>query len=161
MSIKKRTYDYEYPDEPLISSPTPHNCRRYEGKVVVLTASTLGMGLAMATRFAEEGAKVVVSSRKQAQVDQTVASLTGRGFEACGAPCHQGKQEDRRNLIKLAVDTYGKIDAVVLCTGIQPGPATQDETLNVPSEMFGEQRVIAAVEMPEFCFYKTRYSRPT
>ena len=48
----------------------------------------------------------------------------------------QGKQEDRLNLIRLAVDTYGKIDAVVLCTGIQPGPATQDETLDVPSEMF-------------------------
>ncbi len=47
------------------------------------------LGLAMATRFAEEGAKVVVSSRKQAQVDQTVKSLVERGFEACGAPCHQ------------------------------------------------------------------------
>lgn len=47
------------------------------------------MGLAMATRFAEEGAKVVVSSRKQAQVDKTVAALKARGFEATGQPCHQ------------------------------------------------------------------------
>ena len=70
-----RRYDYEYPETPLIVPPTPHNCKRYEGKVVVITASTKGMGLAMATRFAEEGGKVVISSRKQNAVDEQVKIL--------------------------------------------------------------------------------------
>ena len=130
-----RRYDYEYPETPLIVPPTPHNCKRYEGKVVVITASTKGMGLAMATRFAEEGGKVVISSRKQNAVDEQVKILRNRGLEVIGCACHQGKHEDRIKMIDMAVKAYGKIDAVVLCTGIQPAPAT-GPTLDCPSEIF-------------------------
>jgi dehydrogenase/reductase SDR family protein 4 len=42
-------------------------CRRLEGKVAVVTASTQGIGLAIAERLGLEGAAVVVSSRKQVQ----------------------------------------------------------------------------------------------
>lgn len=42
-------------------------CRRLEGKVAVVTASTQGIGLAIAERLGREGAAVVISSRKQVQ----------------------------------------------------------------------------------------------
>ena len=55
-----------------------HNCRRYNSKTCIVTASTLGIGLAIATRLAEEGGNVVVSSRKQDQVDAVVKTLKDR-----------------------------------------------------------------------------------
>jgi len=126
---------YDYPPVPLISPPKPHNCRRYEGKVCIVTASTKGIGLAIATRFAEEGGKVVVSSRKKDAVDQVVADLKTRGFEAVGTVCHQAKKEDRKAVIDLALATWGRIDVVVLNAAINPGPANQAALL-VPDDVF-------------------------
>ena len=42
-----------------------HNCRRFEGKSVVITAATAGIGLGIAQRLGEEGAKLTICSRKQ------------------------------------------------------------------------------------------------
>jgi NAD(P)-dependent dehydrogenase (short-subunit alcohol dehydrogenase family) len=77
----------------------------------------------------------VISSRKQVQVDETVASFKSQGFEATGCVCHQGKAEDRKALIEHAISTYGKIDVVVLNAAVQPAPAT-GPTLAVPDEFF-------------------------
>jgi dehydrogenase/reductase SDR family protein 4 len=46
--------------------------------VCIVTASTLGIGLAIATRLAEEGGSIVISSRKQAQVDIVVSELKAK-----------------------------------------------------------------------------------
>eukprot|EP00037_Helgoeca_nana_P032391 m.413655 g.413655 ORF g.413655 m.413655 type:complete len:283 (-) comp29144_c0_seq1:206-1054(-) len=135
MEPQDRQYKHTYPAVPEVRAPTPHKCRRFEGKVVVMTACTKGLAYASAIRFAEEGAKLVISSRKQEAVDEAIAPLVARGFEVSGVACHQAKAADRARLIKFAVDKYGKIDVCVLCVGIQPGPAT-GPTLSVPSEMF-------------------------
>lgn len=127
---------YAYPDEPEIVCPIPHNCRRYEGKVCLTTASTLGIGLAIATRMAEEGGKVVVSSRKQEQVDAVVKDLTSKGYECIGAVCHQATTEHRKNLIDMTMKKWGKIDVVVLGAGVQPAPATKMNTLEVADDVF-------------------------
>ena len=42
-----------------------HNCRRFEGKSVLITAATAGIGLGIAQRLGEEGAKLTICSRKQ------------------------------------------------------------------------------------------------
>ncbi len=42
-----------------------HNCRRFEGKSAVITAATAGIGLGIAQRLGEEGAKLTICSRKQ------------------------------------------------------------------------------------------------
>ena len=92
--------------------------RRFEGKVCVVTASTAGIGLAIAARFAEEGGRVVVSSRKQAGVDEALATLRAlRGVEAAhvaGRACHVDKKEDRLAVLELAKSTYGPVDVLVL-----------------------------------------------
>jgi hypothetical protein len=54
---------------------TMSGMKRYEGKVCVVTASTAGIGLAIAARFALEGGKVVISSRKQAGVDKALQAI--------------------------------------------------------------------------------------
>ena len=49
--------------------------RRFEGKVCLVTAATAGIGLSIATRMAVEGGKVIICSRKQANVQTAVASI--------------------------------------------------------------------------------------
>uniref|UniRef100_A0A8D1ZS86 Dehydrogenase/reductase (SDR family) member 4 n=2 Tax=Sus scrofa TaxID=9823 RepID=A0A8D1ZS86_PIG len=72
-----------------------------ENKVALVTASTDGIGLAIARRLAQDGAHVVVSSRKQENVDRTVATLQGEGLSVTGTVCHVGKAEDRERLVAM------------------------------------------------------------
>uniref|UniRef100_A0A4W2ICN7 Dehydrogenase/reductase SDR family member 4 n=1 Tax=Bos indicus x Bos taurus TaxID=30522 RepID=A0A4W2ICN7_BOBOX len=70
-----------------------------ENKVALVTASTDGIGFAIARRLAQDGAHVVVSSRKQQNVDRAVATLKGEGLSVTGTVCHVGKAEDRERLV--------------------------------------------------------------
>eukprot|EP00898_Chlorokybus_atmophyticus_P000299 jgi/Chlat1/126/Chrsp1S03225 len=101
--------------------------RRMEGRVAVVTASTAGIGLAISRRLGQEGAKVVVSSRKQAAVDETVTLLRKEGIEVTGEVCHVASADQRKQLIATAVETYGKIDILVSNAAVNPasGPILQ------------------------------------
>ena len=59
------------------------------------------IGLAIARRLAQDGAHVVVSSRKQENVDRTVVTLQGEGLSVTGTVCHVGKAEDRERLVAM------------------------------------------------------------
>lgn len=71
------------------------SCRRLEGKVALVTASTAGIGEAIARRLAQEGAAVVVSSRKQQAVEDTVRRLRSEGLDVSGTACHVGDAAQR------------------------------------------------------------------
>ena len=58
------------------------------------------IGLAIAERLASEGAKVVVSSRKQKNVDAAVEKLKSQGGDVIGLVCHVGHKEDRKRLFE-------------------------------------------------------------
>ncbi|KAH8952748.1 hypothetical protein BDL97_09G100600 [Sphagnum fallax] len=62
--------------------------RLFDGKVAVITASTQGIGFAIARRLALEGASVVISSRRQNNVDEAVAKLKAEGLDVFGLACH-------------------------------------------------------------------------
>lgn len=93
---------------------------RLRDKVAIVTASTAGIGLGIATRLASEGAKVVISSRKQESVDRIVQDLTSKNFECIGVACHVGSQQDIRRLVDFTVSQYGKIDIVVSNAAVNP-----------------------------------------
>ncbi|GLT41341.1 hypothetical protein SLA2020_154130 [Shorea laevis] len=84
--------------------------RRFQGKVAIVTASTQGIGFAIAERLGFEGASVVISSRKQRNVDEAVEKLKVKGIEAWGVVCHVSNAQQRMNLISKTVEKYGKID---------------------------------------------------
>lgn len=89
-------------------------------KVALVTASTDGIGLAIARRLAEDGAHVVISSRKQQNVDRTLATLQGEGLSVTGIVCHVGKAEDREQLVTTAVNLHGGIDILVSNAAVNP-----------------------------------------
>ena len=76
-------------------------CRRFEGKTALVTAATAGIGLEIARRLGQEGANVVVSSRKQRNVDETVAQLQREGLAVTGCVCHVGRSEQIRELVQV------------------------------------------------------------
>ncbi|MFH1537719.1 MAG: glucose 1-dehydrogenase [bacterium] len=87
--------------------------KKLEGKVAIVTGSTRGIGEAIARLFAEEGAKVVVSSRKEDAVEKTVAALKEAGGDVLGVPCHTGKADQVKNLVAKTVEHFGGIDILV------------------------------------------------
>lgn len=90
------------------------------GKVAVVTASTDGIGFAIARKLARDGAKVVISSRKEKNVTSAVEELAAENIHVTGTVCHVGKSEDRENLLKLAKDTYGGLDILVSNAAVNP-----------------------------------------
>ncbi|GAB0099361.1 dehydrogenase/reductase SDR family member 4 [Sergentomyia squamirostris] len=98
--------------------------KRLDGKVAVVTASSDGIGYAIAERLAREGAKVVVSSRKAANVDKAVERLKAQNLDVHGIKCHVGSADDRRNLYEGAEKRYGGIDILVSNAAANPEMAT-------------------------------------
>lgn len=81
----------------------PGACRRFAGKVCIITASTAGIGLGIARRLGQEGASVVISSRKEKNVNEAVAQLQKEGLEAFGVVCHVGSADHRKKLVDATV----------------------------------------------------------
>ena len=81
-----------------------------QGKVAVITGSTSGIGRAGAIAFAQEGAKSVVSGRSRQRGEEVVGIIREQGNEASFVPADMLVVADIERLIKIAVDTYGRLD---------------------------------------------------
>ncbi len=81
-----------------------------QGKVAVITGSTSGIGRAGAFVFAQEGAKSVVSGRSRQRGEEVVSIIREQGNEASFVPADMLVVADIERLIKIAVDTYGRLD---------------------------------------------------
>ncbi|MFK5971653.1 MAG: glucose 1-dehydrogenase [Flavobacteriaceae bacterium] len=90
------------------------------GKVAIITGASKGIGKAIAQGLAENGAKVVVSSRKQGAVDAVAEAFKSDGLEAVGIRCHIGDSEQRQSLIAKTIEQYGRIDILVNNAAINP-----------------------------------------
>ncbi len=100
---------------------------RLTDKVVVITGSTRGIGRAVAQICAEEGANVVVSSRKKEAVDDVVDQLRSAGYSVSGAVCDVSKTEDLEKLLKETIEKWNKLDVWINNAGISGGYRFLDE----------------------------------
>lgn len=103
-----------------LSSVAGNYAKRLEGKVCIVTASTEGIGLAIAKRLGAEGGKVVVSSRKQANVDEAVKLLQDQGATVHGVACHVGNAGDRKKLFDETIKCFGGLDILVSNAAVNP-----------------------------------------
>jgi 3-oxoacyl-[acyl-carrier protein] reductase len=86
-----------------------------EGKVVVVTGGTKGIGRAIAGALAGRGARVVVGARSEGDVDAVVGEL---GADAVGVVCDVRRAEDCVRLVDAAVEAFGGLDVLVNNAGV-------------------------------------------
>ncbi|XP_061174290.1 dehydrogenase/reductase SDR family member 4-like [Saccostrea echinata] len=96
------------------------SAKRLAGKVAIITASTDGIGYSIAERLGQDGVKVMISSRKQKNVDSSLQKLKSLGIEASGLVCHVAKREDRAKMIQKTLDDFGGIDIFVSNAAANP-----------------------------------------
>lgn len=99
------------------------------GKVAVITGASRGIGLAIATTFAEAGAKLVISSRKQEGLDAAASTIRAKGGDVTAIAAHNGDKAQLQALAQAAIQTYGGIDILVNNAATNPhfGPLLDAE----------------------------------
>lgn len=100
-----------------------------EGKVALITGASKGIGESVARFFAACGAKVVINSRKQEDLDKVAASITEQGGICIGIAGNAGDLAGCRVLVDKTVELYGGIDILVNNAASNPvyGPVLECE----------------------------------
>ncbi|AUM65936.1 3-oxoacyl-[acyl-carrier-protein] reductase [Brevibacillus sp. 7WMA2] len=90
-----------------------------EGKVALITGASRGIGRAIALKYAEAGANIIVNySGNEAKAQETVAEIEKLGREAIMIRANVGNTEEAENMVKAALERFGKIDILVNNAGI-------------------------------------------
>jgi NAD(P)-dependent dehydrogenase (short-subunit alcohol dehydrogenase family) len=90
-----------------------------EGKVIIVTGASTGIGRAAALRCAEEGASIVAADINTTQGSETVESINGQGGRAIFVETDVSDSKQVRAMIKMAVDAYGQIDGALNNAGVE------------------------------------------
>src|SRR5258705_6755620 len=89
-----------------------------QGKVVVITGASSGLGESTARLLAGNGAKVVLGARRKDRIDAVVKDIIATGGSAVGFKTDVTKRTDVEALVKGAMDNHGRIDVIVKNSGI-------------------------------------------
>src|ERR1700719_269298 len=97
-----------------------------DNPVVLVTGALTGIGRATALAFAREGARVVISGRRDDAGRALVTELRALGAEAEFVRADVRHEDDVRNLVDQTVARFGRLDVAVNNAGTegQPGPLT-------------------------------------
>lgn len=93
----------------------------FTDKVVLVTGGSRGLGRAMCLGFADQGAKVVVASRKLENCEALAQEIRDGGGDALAVGAHTGSTEDLDALIETVMSHYGRVDILINNAGINPG----------------------------------------
>jgi 3-oxoacyl-[acyl-carrier protein] reductase len=92
---------------------------KLKGRVAIITGASRGIGSAIARRFANEGAKVVVNYNLSENLAlRLVDELTKNGGEAIAIKADVSKREEVKELVRKTVDAFGRVDILVNNAGI-------------------------------------------
>jgi len=92
---------------------------RLEGKVAIVTGASRGIGKAIALRFAEEGARVVVGYQtRSADAEAVVASIRSDGGDAFAISADVSRSVEVETLVAATIERYGRIDILVNDAGV-------------------------------------------
>jgi NAD(P)-dependent dehydrogenase (short-subunit alcohol dehydrogenase family) len=109
--------------------------RQLDGKTAIITGSTSGIGRATAMLFAQEGASVVVTGRREELGNEVVQQIVDQGDKAIYVPTDVGVAEDLQGMVQAAVDAYGRVD-ILVNNAISFGPGSFGSVLEMTAEGF-------------------------
>jgi NAD(P)-dependent dehydrogenase (short-subunit alcohol dehydrogenase family) len=106
------------------------NLLSLEGKTAVVTGGTSGIGRALSLGFADAGADVIATARRQQNVDETANEIEARGHRTLRMASDVCDRASLEALLEAALDRFGKVDILINCAGrIKRAP-----TLTFPEE---------------------------
>jgi NADP-dependent 3-hydroxy acid dehydrogenase YdfG len=91
-----------------------------EGKVVVITGASSGLGEATARMLSAEGAKVVLGARRIERIQSLANELNKNSLSAIALQTDVTEAEQVKELVNAAVEAYGRIDVIINNAGIMP-----------------------------------------
>ena len=95
----------------------------FEGKTVLITGGSRGLGLVLARMLADEGARIAICARKDDELDRAKEDLRNRGAEVFSTICDVRNQNEVNRMIDEICNHYGQIDVLINNAGvIQVGP---------------------------------------
>jgi gluconate 5-dehydrogenase len=108
-----------------------------EGRVALVTGASRGLGLQMAQALGEMGAKVAITSRKRAALDQAVAQLGKLGVDAAAWTCDMANKDEIVPVAEKILAHYGKVDVLVNNAGISWGAPAEDHPIEAWEKVTG------------------------
>jgi NAD(P)-dependent dehydrogenase (short-subunit alcohol dehydrogenase family) len=123
-----------------------------KNKVAVITGSSKGIGASIARALAQQGAKVVVSSRKQDAVDNVAQQIKADGYEASAIECHVGHKDQLTNLVEQTVKLYGGVDILVNNAAINPVFGKLSESEETAFDKVMNVNVKACMTLSNLCY---------
>jgi short-subunit dehydrogenase len=103
----------------------------FDGKVVIVTGASSGIGKAIAKEFAKNGSKVMLAARSEEKLAELVAEIKAQNFEASYVKTDVSKEKDCRNLINKTIEKYGTINILINNAGISMRALFDDVDLKV------------------------------
>jgi len=100
---------------------------KLEDNVIVITGSTRGIGRAIAEACAQEGGRVVISSRDEGAVKQTTEEFKQQGFQVSGIGVDVSVPADLEKLLQHAIESWGRVDVWINNAGLSGGYRRLDE----------------------------------
>jgi NAD(P)-dependent dehydrogenase (short-subunit alcohol dehydrogenase family) len=100
------------------------------GKTALITGGSRGLGLQIAEVLGEQGARLIISSRKVADLEEAKKHLTGRGVEVDFVVADNSKDEEVNRLADEALTKLGKIDILVNNAGATWGAPAEDHPID-------------------------------
>lgn len=103
----------------------------FDGKIIVITGASSGIGEAMAKEYSKWGARVVLAARNEEKLSQLVQDIRSNGGEAIYVTTDVTKEEDCQRLIERSVEEFGGIDILICNAGISMRAAFDDAEMRV------------------------------
>ena len=91
-----------------------------EGKVVVITGASSGLGEAAARHLSAQGASVALGARRVERLQAVADELIGRGGQALAVATDVSRYDDVKRLVDRAVQTFGCVDVMINNAGLMP-----------------------------------------
>lgn len=122
------------------------------GKVAIVTGASRGIGESIARGFAEFGAQVVITSRKQEDIEQVAETFIRDGYNVLPVACHVGDPNQLNTLVEKTISHFGRIDILVnnAATNPQFGPIE-----DFSNDLFDKMMAInvkSAFSLSNLCF---------